>query len=101
MRFSMCGRVRIAVNPMSLYKRGDVWLYKFAWRSEAIRECTKQSNKRTAEQIESARRFWYKLREVRNDGSCRASYPSRSCSKVGTSTRRSWCYVYAGTSASN
>ncbi len=39
-----------------VYKRGDVWWYKFAWRGELIRESTKQGNKRTAEQIESARK---------------------------------------------
>lgn len=41
---------------MSLYKRGDVWWYKFTWRGELIRESTKQSNKRVAEQIEAGRK---------------------------------------------
>jgi integrase len=41
---------------MSLYKRGDVWWYKFVWRGELIRESTKQSNKRVAEQIEAGRK---------------------------------------------
>src|SRR5258706_2657065 len=36
------------------YKRGHVWWYSFTWRAEAIRESTKQSNKRVAEQIEAA-----------------------------------------------
>ncbi len=39
---------------MAVYKRGHVWWYKFAWNGEPIRESTKQSNKRTAEQIEAA-----------------------------------------------
>ena len=39
---------------MAVYRRGRVWWYKFIWNGEAIRESTKQSNKRTAEQIEAA-----------------------------------------------
>jgi integrase len=37
-----------------IYKRGEIWWYKFAWNGELIRESTKQSNKRVAGQIESA-----------------------------------------------
>src|SRR5438105_2048513 len=39
---------------MCVYKRGSVWWYRFTWRGEAIRESTKQTNKRVAEQIEAA-----------------------------------------------
>ena len=39
---------------MAVYKRGDVWWYKFTWNGERIRESTKQANKRVAEQMESA-----------------------------------------------
>jgi hypothetical protein len=39
---------------MAVYKRGRVWWYKFTWRGEPIRESTKQTNKRLAEQIEAA-----------------------------------------------
>src|SRR5258707_11825402 len=39
---------------MAVYKRGEVWWYKFTWNGEAIRESTKQTNKRVAEQIEAA-----------------------------------------------
>ncbi|HWZ34213.1 MAG TPA: tyrosine-type recombinase/integrase [Bryobacteraceae bacterium] len=39
---------------MAVYKRGRVWWYRFIWRGEAIRESTKQTNKRVAEQIEAA-----------------------------------------------
>src|SRR5579863_10112005 len=39
---------------MAVYKRGNIWWYKFNWNGEPIRESTKQSNKRTAEQIEAA-----------------------------------------------
>ena len=41
---------------MAIYKRGKVWWYKFTWKTEPIRESTKQSNKRVAEQIEAARK---------------------------------------------
>jgi hypothetical protein len=39
---------------MCVYKRGKVWWYRFTWNAEAIRESTKQTNKRVAEQIEAA-----------------------------------------------
>ena len=38
---------------MAVYKRGKKWWYKFVWNGEPIRESTKQSNKRTAEQMEA------------------------------------------------
>ena len=39
---------------MAVYKRGRVWWYKFTWNASPIRESTKQTNKRAAEQIEAA-----------------------------------------------
>jgi hypothetical protein len=36
---------------VAVYKRGNVWWYKFVWNGEPIRASTKQSNKRLAEQI--------------------------------------------------
>jgi integrase len=39
---------------MAVYKRGKIWWYKFFWNGEPIRESTKQSNKRNAEQMEAA-----------------------------------------------
>ena len=39
---------------MAVYKRGHVWWYRFTWNGTAIRESTKQTNKRVAEQIEAA-----------------------------------------------
>ena len=39
---------------MAVYKRGKIWWYKFTWTGEPIRESTKQTNKRTAEQMEAA-----------------------------------------------
>ena len=39
---------------MAVFKRGRIWWYKFTWNGEAIRESTKHTNKRVAEQIEAA-----------------------------------------------
>ncbi len=38
---------------MAVYKRGKIWWYKFNWNGVTIRESTKQTNKRTAEQMEA------------------------------------------------
>jgi integrase len=37
-------------------KRSRIWWLKFSWRGELIRESTKHTNKRVAEQIEAARK---------------------------------------------
>jgi len=39
---------------MAVYKRGNIWWYKFTWNGRPIRESTKQTNKRVAQQIEAA-----------------------------------------------
>ena len=39
---------------MSIYKRGNVYWYKFMWNGEVIRESTRQGNDRKARQIEAA-----------------------------------------------
>src|ERR1700690_3436056 len=39
---------------MAVYRRGRVWWYRFTWNGMPIRESTKQTNKRVAEQIEAA-----------------------------------------------
>jgi len=39
---------------MGVFKRGAIYWYRFNWFGEQIRESTKQSNKRVAEQIEAA-----------------------------------------------
>jgi len=49
---------------MSLFKRGGVWWYEFVFGGERIRETTRQSNKRTAEQMEAARRTQFAKAEV-------------------------------------
>jgi len=40
------------------------WWYKFSWNGELIRESTKQTNKRVAEQMEAARRTQFAKGEV-------------------------------------
>ena len=39
-----------------IYKRGEVYWYKFMWRGELIRESTKQGNDKVARQMEAAHR---------------------------------------------
>lgn len=39
---------------MAVYKRGNIYWFKFLWRGERIRESTKQGNRRLAEQMEAA-----------------------------------------------
>ena len=41
---------------MSIYKRGNIYWYKFMWNGELIRESTKQGNDRKARNMESAHR---------------------------------------------
>jgi integrase len=41
---------------MSIYKRGDVYWYKFMWKGKLIRESTKQGNDKVARQMEAAHR---------------------------------------------
>jgi hypothetical protein len=41
---------------MSIFKRGNVYWYKFMWNGESIRESTKQGNDRIARNMEAAHR---------------------------------------------
>jgi integrase len=41
---------------VSIYKRGDVYWYKFMWRGRMLRESTKQRNDKVARQMEAAHR---------------------------------------------
>ena len=41
---------------MSIYKRGDVYWYKFMWKGQLVRESTKQGNDKVARQMEAAHR---------------------------------------------
>src|SRR5947208_8046742 len=41
---------------MSIYKRGQIYWYKFQWNGKLIRESTKQGNDKVARQMEAAHR---------------------------------------------
>jgi integrase len=41
---------------MGVYKRGDVYWYRFQWNNETVRESTKQGNAKVARQMEAAHR---------------------------------------------
>jgi integrase len=41
---------------MSIYKRGDVYWYKFMWQGKRVRESTRQGNDKVARQMEAAHR---------------------------------------------
>ena len=41
---------------MGIYKRGEVYWYKFQWLGESIRESTRQGNDKIARQMEAAHR---------------------------------------------
>ena len=69
---------------MGVYKRGDTWWFRFNWNGETIRESTKQTNKRVAEQIEAARRTGLATFRRKNEGrgADRALRPERETDKV-------------------
>lgn len=56
----------VETRQMALYKqpKSKYWWYKFVWNGKPIRESTKQSNKRVAEQMEAARRTQLAKAEV-------------------------------------
>jgi len=41
---------------VSIYKRGEVYWYKFMWQGKVVRESTKQGNDKVARQMEAAHR---------------------------------------------
>jgi integrase len=41
---------------MSIYKRGEVYWYRFMWKGQLVRESTKQGNDKVARQMEAAHR---------------------------------------------
>ncbi len=63
---------------MSIYKRGNVYWYKFMWNGEMVRESTKQGNDRKARSIEAAHKTRLsKQEDVRKDACSRLK-----CSEV-------------------
>ena len=83
---------------MAVYRRGKIWWYKFNWNGESVRESTKQTNKRVAEQIEPPTRPL--LRKVKWDfgtGNQRLRLPSLSsrifspmCGRISLKSRQRW-----------
>jgi hypothetical protein len=55
---------RKAANNGGLQTERQKWWYKFHWNGEPIRESTKQTNKRVAEQMEAAHKTSLAKREV-------------------------------------
>ncbi len=49
---------------MAVYKRGNMWWYRFVWNGDEIRQSSKQTNKRTAEKMEAAHKNRLALGEV-------------------------------------
>jgi integrase len=41
---------------MSIYKRGEIYWYRFMWKGQLVRESTKQGNDKVARQMEAAHR---------------------------------------------
>src|SRR6478735_4890660 len=41
---------------MAIYKRGDIYWYKFMWNGQRVRQSTKQGNDKVARQMEAAHR---------------------------------------------
>jgi len=72
---------------MSLYNRGGVWWFEFVFKGERVRESTKQGHKRTAEQLEAAKRTQLAKAEVGiriSARSCAESSKSSSSIHCGT-----------------
>src|ERR1700674_149274 len=55
---------------MSIYKRGNVYWYKFMWNGEPIRESTKQRNDKKARQIEAAHKTRLSKQEDARKDAC-------------------------------
>jgi hypothetical protein len=72
---------------MSIYKRGNVYWYKFMWNGELIRESTKQGNDKKARNAESEHRTrlvqQHKDAEAaRNRLGCVQVLPCHECEKL-------------------
>jgi hypothetical protein len=63
---------------MSIFKRGNVYWYKFMWNGEIIRESTRQGNDRKARQIEAA----HKTRLAKQEDARKEASSRLSCSNV-------------------
>jgi integrase len=63
---------------MAVFKRGKIYWFHFIWNGEHIQKSTKQTNKRVAEQIESA----YKTKLAKGEVGINEPKPSPSFSKA-------------------
>src|SRR5215471_19085833 len=72
---------------MAVYKRGKIWWYKFNWNGEPIRESTKQSNKRVAEQMEAA----HKTSLAKGEVGLRDRKPAATIRQFATSDFLPYC----------
>ena len=70
---------------MSLYKRGDVWWYKFRFAGQVIRETSKSESKTVAKEAERARRR--ELEESWNQIKRRKLPPLSQLPRMNGSTR--------------
>ena len=66
---------------MSIYKRGDVYWYKFMWKGELMRESTKQGNDKVARQMEAAHRTSLAKGEVGIRSGSRFPHVGEFCKK--------------------
>ena len=63
-RRAVARRQRREAN-VSIYKRGEVYWYKFMWKGKLVRESTKQGNDKVARQMEAAHRtLWQRVRSA-------------------------------------
>jgi integrase len=85
---------------MSIYKRGDVYWYKFMWKSELVRESTKQGNDKVARQMEAAHRTSLAKGEVGIRDKKKSLPLGEFCQKrfapwvESTSSRKTWRDFY-------
>lgn len=74
---------------MAIYKqpKSKYWWYKFTWNGEQIRESTKQTNKRVAEQMEAAHRTALAKGEM----GIRDKKPARTTANASSRMRKRRC----------
>jgi integrase len=84
---------------MSIYKRGEVYWYKFMWLGRMVRESTKQGNDKVARQMEAAHRTSLAKGEVgireRKVIPCLAEFFERRI-EPWANRRSSWLWYRAG-----
>jgi len=85
---------------VSIYKRGEVYWYKFMWKGELVRESTKQGNDKVARQMEAAHRTSLAKGEVGLREKRAAPLLSEFCEKrfepwiKSTTAQKTWLDFY-------